>query len=121
MTNPPFSLSYETLLESLITSDRWLIAGYSFRDECVNDLLAEAWDARSDVPEVMIVTHGEELTEKTVTDALAWNWATDPFLTRFSTFAATAFRQHPRTRPGSSGMRPSISRRARDRDGYPSA
>lgn len=95
VTNPPFSLAYETLLESLITSDRWLIAGYSFRDECVNDLLAEAWDARSDVPEVMIVTHGEELTEKTVTDALAWNWATDPLPDTFLHFCRHGIQAAP--------------------------
>lgn len=58
-------------------------------------MLAEAWDARSDVPEVMIVTHGEELTEKTVTDALAWNWATDPLPDTFLHFCRHGIQAAP--------------------------
>lgn len=74
----PFNVSYDALRARLRTADRWLIAGYSFRDECVNDLLAAAWEDRKDVPDVLVVTMGAEPTVKTVLDAVGYNPVTDP-------------------------------------------
>jgi hypothetical protein len=74
----PFKLAYDVLHDRLVKADRWLIAGYSFRDECVNDLLASAWDSRKDVPEVMVVTYGDGLTEEDVIDGVGYNAFTDP-------------------------------------------
>lgn len=71
----PFSLAYQSFYARLITADRWLIAGYSFRDGCVNDLLARAWNARREVPPVLVVTQGDDLDQDTVLDAIGW----DPF------------------------------------------
>ena len=39
----PFNLAYDVLYDRLVKAERWLIAGYSFRDECVNALLQRAW------------------------------------------------------------------------------
>lgn len=74
VAKPPFDLAYDVFYESLVTADRWLIAGYSFRDECVNDLLARAWRNRGEyVPEVLVVTYGKELQRDDVLDAIGWN------------------------------------------------
>lgn len=78
VTREPFNLSYEALYNGLASADRWLIAGYSFRDECVNDVLKRAWDARSDAPRILVVTHGDSPAEQTVLDAIGHNPFTDP-------------------------------------------
>lgn len=78
IANEPFKIGYDALFQSLVESDRWLLAGYSFRDGCVNDLLAKAWDARTSVPEVMVVTYGNDLKKRTVLDAVGFNPVTDP-------------------------------------------
>lgn len=74
----PFKLGYDVLYEDLVRSDRWIIAGYSFRDGCVNDLLKNAWDNRSTAPMVLIVTMGDGLTEDEILESLGWNLFTDP-------------------------------------------
>ncbi|MFG1818296.1 SIR2 family protein [Kribbella sp. NPDC049174] len=67
----PFLLAYQTFFQSLYKADRWLIAGYSFRDECVNDLLSQAWGYRAaNPPEILVVTHGKQLTMDQVVDAI---------------------------------------------------
>ncbi len=78
VASQPFSLAYDVLYNRLVTADRWLIAGYSFRDECVNDLLASAWDDREDVPDVMVVTYGDGLTEEDILTGIGFNAFTDP-------------------------------------------
>lgn len=75
---PPFSLAYDVLFDALVDSDRWVIAGYSFRDEAINDLMAEAWDKRRNVPNVLVVTKGDALREIDILDAVGWNLHTDP-------------------------------------------
>ncbi len=72
----PFSLAYDSFYQRLLTSDRWLIAGYSFGDGCVNDLLARAWAARRVTPQVMIVARSSTPTEDRILEALAF----DPIL-----------------------------------------
>lgn len=78
VTTQPFKLAYDVLYQHLLTADRWLIAGYSFRDECVNALLAKAWAAREEVPSVLVVTVGEAPTSVDVQDAVGFNPFTDP-------------------------------------------
>lgn len=75
---PPFDLAYDALDQRLLSADRWLIAGYSFRDECINDLLANAWDEREFAPEVMVITMGNGLTDEDVLDALGHTPFIDP-------------------------------------------
>jgi hypothetical protein len=81
----PFNLAYEVLAERLKTADRWLIAGYSFRDECVNQMLARVWAARKEAPNVMVVTHGDGLTEDVVLEALGYHDFVDPEVEEFLT------------------------------------
>ena len=77
--NAPFELAYDVFYQRLLTADRWLIAGYSFRDECVNDMLADAWRNRETVPEIMVVTLGDELQRSQILEALDYDqFAGDP-------------------------------------------
>ncbi len=69
----PFSLAYDSFYDELRTADRWLIAGYSFRDGCVNELLMRAWAVRKTVPQVMVVTKGHVPEKDEVLDALGFD------------------------------------------------
>jgi hypothetical protein len=69
----PFSLAYTTFHERLLTADRWLIAGYGFRDECVNDALARAWRAREREPAVLVITHGRTPTNDAILRGIGWS------------------------------------------------
>jgi hypothetical protein len=68
----PFSLAYEMFVESLEAADRWLIVGYSFRDEPVNARLRAEFADRLDKPKVLVVTHGDQPTRQEVARALGW-------------------------------------------------
>lgn len=76
----PFALAYETFYSRLLTADKWLIAGASLQDECVNEMLQRAFRARSTVPQVMVVTKGAWPTERQVLDAVGYDpvWGNDP-------------------------------------------
>ncbi|MDJ0010399.1 SIR2 family protein [Gordonia alkanivorans] len=70
----PFNLAYDIADTDLKDADHWLIVGYSFRDECVNDLLSQAWEARRGLPTTILVsTYGNDLTTDTIEDALGWS------------------------------------------------
>lgn len=71
--NYPFSLAYQSFYSRLLDAPRWLIAGYSFRDGCVNDLLARAWAQRREVPQVLVVTRGDDPSAATILDALRFD------------------------------------------------
>jgi hypothetical protein len=73
VTERPFAGAYEVFLERLLEADRWLIAGYSFQDECVNAMLAEAWRRHKTWPPIMVVTMGDEPSEQTVLDAIGYD------------------------------------------------
>jgi hypothetical protein len=77
---PPFALAYEVFRKALVQADRWIIAGYSFRDACVNAMLAEAWAKRGweRRPEILVVTYGNDLPEETVLDAIGWSSSSAP-------------------------------------------
>lgn len=72
----PFSLGYDQFGRRLLSSDRWLIAGYSFRDECVNKMLGQAFWTRLLIgvpPQILVVTHGRELAKTTVLRAVGYD------------------------------------------------
>lgn len=69
----PFHLGYQVFGEALRTSGRWLLVGYSFRDEAVNDLLAKAYRQHATPPGLLVITKGDFLTRKTVRQALHLN------------------------------------------------
>lgn len=75
----PFALAYRELVQSLDRSDHWLIVGYSFRDACVNQQLADAFARKVTKPEVLVVTYGPDPEYRTVVDAFGWNeWYDGP-------------------------------------------
>ena len=73
VTHQPFKLGYDMFQARLLTADTWVIAGYSFRDECANDLLAKVWQQRLEPPRVMIVTKGDDLKDETVLEAVGYS------------------------------------------------
>lgn len=72
----PFSVSYEVSETDFKNADHWLIVGYSFKDDCVNDLLKRCWQARRDPPAILVATYGDALTEDAVEDAFDWDRGT---------------------------------------------
>lgn len=77
----PFKLAYEAYSQSLNNSDHWLIVGYSFRDECVNRVLNDAWTRRGNEPaKVLVVTLGDEPSAEDVESALGWSGFEGPSL-----------------------------------------
>jgi SIR2-like domain len=72
VTEYPFSLAYEMFGRSIARSRHWLIVGYSFRDECVNEVLRAEFAERESKPEVLIVTFGDLPELRTVERALGW-------------------------------------------------
>ncbi|WP_176455975.1 SIR2 family protein [Gordonia sp. IITR100] len=69
---PPFSVAYDVAEIDLINADHWLIVGYSFRDDCVNDLLARCWKERDHKPAILVSSFGSDLKLQTVEDAFEW-------------------------------------------------
>lgn len=69
----PFGLAYEASANSL-KCDKWIIVGYSFRDDPVNNMLrSEFLDRkRENKPSVLVVTYGEELKLRDVEKAFGW-------------------------------------------------
>lgn len=76
----PFSLAYRTFEQRLLTADRWLIAGASLGDDCMNEVLKRVWARRETLPSVLVVTKGEWPTEKHILDSLGYDpvWGGDP-------------------------------------------
>lgn len=69
---PPFSVAYEAFNSALDTAERWLVVGYSFRDEPVNSTLREAFMRKSERPKVLVVTRGDCPTRETVEREMGW-------------------------------------------------
>ncbi|MBE4719879.1 SIR2 family protein [Pseudarthrobacter sp. AB1] len=72
---PPFSLAYDGLRRGLEMSDDWMVVGYSFRDVSVNALLREAFDTKTNRPNVLVVTKGEFPTRGEIEQAFSWSLA----------------------------------------------
>lgn len=73
----PYAMAYAESEQSFIEADRWLIAGYSFRDECVNNMLARAWAARKTPPQILVITYGDELTDGEIYHGVGYRWWED--------------------------------------------
>ena len=69
----PFDLAYEAFANSL-KCEKWIIVGYSFRDDPVNNMLrSEFLDRkRENKPRVLVVTYGGELKLRDVEKAFGW-------------------------------------------------
>lgn len=69
----PFSWAYGEFKSRLDDADRWVIVGYSFKDECVNDMLKRALLKRiDDPPKILVVTQGADPSDLTLRLALGW-------------------------------------------------
>jgi hypothetical protein len=68
----PFKLAYEAAETDFKDSENWLIAGYSFRDTCVNDLLKRCWEARTIKPKILVATKGDNPNTNDIENALGW-------------------------------------------------
>lgn len=66
----PFALAYEMFSEDALTADRWLIAGYSFRDGCVNRMLQKVLDDRGTLPRIFVCVYGGDVTDSQVMGSL---------------------------------------------------
>lgn len=72
----PFSLAYREFVRGLDGCSDWLIVGFSFRDKCVNDRLADAFRRKVTPPTVLVSTYGNELSRKDVEAAFGWDTTT---------------------------------------------
>lgn len=72
VTEFPFALAYEMFVRGLVASDHWLVVGYSFRDDCVNDVLRAEFSERMVKPKVLVVTYGEMPSRHEVERAFGW-------------------------------------------------
>jgi hypothetical protein len=68
----PYNLAYDLADAGFKDASHWVIVGYSFRDECVNDLLSRCWDFRSTPPRILVVTNSDRLQAETIEEALGW-------------------------------------------------
>jgi hypothetical protein len=63
----PFSLAYQVLERRLTLANRWLIAGYAFRDRPLNDVMRRAVEARAawdwQPPTILVVDKGRQLED----------------------------------------------------------
>lgn len=93
----PFSLAYKTFEERLFTADRWIVAGASLGDDCLNEVLRRVWARRSTLPSVMVVTKGNDPSEKHITDALGFDpvWGNDPDPSLWLTICRDGIEQAP--------------------------
>ncbi|MCG2622687.1 SIR2 family protein [Arthrobacter sp. I2-34] len=72
VTEFPFSLAYEMFGRGLKDAQHWLVVGYSFRDECVNEMLRAEFSERVVKPKVLVVTYGDQPSRHDVERALGW-------------------------------------------------
>lgn len=68
----PVQLGQRGTCGSLADTNWWLVMGYSFRDQCVNELLRREFSRREIKPKVLIVTYGDELLREDVEFAFGW-------------------------------------------------
>lgn len=71
----PFDMAYTKFAEAVRRSSHWLIIGYSFRDEPVNDVLRTELQKRrvdGDLPKVLVVTRSENPKPEIVERAFGW-------------------------------------------------
>lgn len=96
VAEPPFSIAYDQFRERLKTSGRWMIAGYSFRDQCVNDVLREVWRERQGVEtRIMVVAYGDDLQEAVILDALGYDSEMDAVPSEFLTISRGGIQAAP--------------------------
>lgn len=72
VTEYPFSLAYEMFKRGLARADKWLIVGYSFRDDPINAALRDEFIGRVEKPSVLVVTHGSYPTRREIRRAFGW-------------------------------------------------
>lgn len=77
----PYSVAYEYTENSLRKSKHWMIIGYSFRDEPVNEILAKCFESHGESkPQVMVVGSKTSPTLEAILAGLRWNVEDDRFV-----------------------------------------
>ncbi|PPG02261.1 hypothetical protein C5E06_07110 [Pseudoclavibacter sp. RFBI5] len=72
VTRQPFALAYNMYTVGLKGAKHWLIVGYSFRDDPVNERLRTEFLDRTTKPKVLVVTYGADPERRTVERAFGW-------------------------------------------------
>lgn len=68
----PFSLAYKGIENELNRTRHWLIIGYSFRDQPINEMLRRAFLDFDPKPSVLVVSFGNDVTRNRVEEVLGW-------------------------------------------------
>lgn len=96
VAEPPFSIAYDQFRERLRASGKWMIAGYSFRDQCVNDVLRQVWRERQGAEtRIMVVAYGDDLQERAILDALGYDSEMDAVPSEFLTISRGGIQAAP--------------------------
>ncbi|MEU4162677.1 hypothetical protein [Actinoplanes sp. NPDC026670] len=66
----PFSMAYQMFTERLKRSSRWLIGGYGFGDQCVNQVLRHASESATHAINCLVVTYGDHPTQEVIDETL---------------------------------------------------
>lgn len=74
VTEQPFKFAYEVLEKGLRDSDHWLIAGYSFRDKSINELLRRILSEKTTLPKILVSTFEDDLDYDLVYRELGIGW-----------------------------------------------
>ncbi|WP_435094146.1 hypothetical protein [Clavibacter michiganensis] len=72
VTEYPYSLAYEMFARGLERAMKWIVIGYSFRDEPVNRMLSARFLDLHDKPSVLVATHGDSPTVTEIERAFGW-------------------------------------------------
>jgi len=70
----PFKLAYEVLADGLGKAEHWLIAGYSFRDKSINEMLRKKLHEKDTAPQILVSTYGDALEYDLVYKELGIGW-----------------------------------------------
>jgi hypothetical protein len=72
VTEYPYSLAYEMFARGLAHAPRWIVIGYSFRDEPVNRMLSTRFLDLEEKPSVLEATYGPDPTDREIERAFGW-------------------------------------------------
>jgi hypothetical protein len=73
----PFALAYDVFRSSLERSSRWLVVGYSFRDEVIIETLREVFSTDDGSVNVLVVTNRNGPSRSEVETAFGWDEDTE--------------------------------------------
>jgi hypothetical protein len=81
-----FALAHKVFRSSLESSSRWLVVGYSLRDEVINEMLREVFSTDHGSVNVLVVTKGNGPSRSEVETAFGWDETTEGSSTSWLSF-----------------------------------